>query len=89
MKCRLSPVATLLAALAEHAWLPARAQLHLHPPIPFQGLAEGVPRSMVPDQNGRADYFGASINQAVGTMQVAAHGGQVVCDEALAKGVFR
>ena len=28
------------------------------------GVCEGSPRSIFPDHNGRADYHGASINQA-------------------------
>jgi hypothetical protein len=48
-----------------HARLRAASAEH-----PAQGLAEGVPHSLVPDQDGRADYFGSSINQAARCMQV-------------------
>ena len=33
---------------------------------------------------GRADYHGSSINRAARYMDAGAHGGQVVCEEALA-----
>ena len=32
------------------------------------GLSEGVPGSIRPDHNGRADYFGASVNKAARLM---------------------
>jgi hypothetical protein len=53
------------------------------------GVCEGTPRSLVADHFGRADYFGTSTNQAARYMDVAAHGGQVACEAALAKAVFR
>lgn len=53
------------------------------------GICEGVPRSLVADHAGKADYFGASVNCAARYMDVAAHGGQVACEAALAKAVFR
>jgi hypothetical protein len=34
------------------------------------GLCEGSPRSVIPDHMGRADYHGASINQAARFMDV-------------------
>ena len=39
------------------------------------GICEGSPRSILPDHMGRADYFGASINQAARFMD-AGEGGQ-------------
>ncbi len=41
------------------------------------GLCSGVPNNIEPDHLGRADYHGASINQAARFMDAAAHGGQV------------
>jgi hypothetical protein len=41
------------------------------------GVCEGPPKSILPDHLGRADYHGASINQAARYMDAAAHGGQV------------
>ena len=48
------------------------------------GVCAGEPRTILPDHLGRADYHGASVNQAARYMDAAAHGGQVVCEEALA-----
>lgn len=48
------------------------------------GICEGFARSILPDHMGRADYHGASINQAARFMDAAAHGGQIACEEALA-----
>eukprot|EP00775_Hariotina_reticulata_P008470 gene8470-8653_t len=53
------------------------------------GVCQGSPRTIMPDHLGRADYHGASINQAARYMEVAAHGGQVVCDMALAAQVAK
>lgn len=53
------------------------------------GLSEGPPRSILPDNNGRADFYGESVNQAARFMNAAAHGGQVVCEARLAEAVFR
>ncbi len=39
------------------------------------GVCEGSPRSILPDHMGRADYFGASINQAARFMD-AGEGGR-------------
>ncbi|EFJ44638.1 hypothetical protein VOLCADRAFT_95039 [Volvox carteri f. nagariensis] len=57
------------------------------PPVLFRmkiGLCEGCPRSITPDHVGRADYHGASVNQAARYMDAAAHGGMVVVEEGLA-----
>ena len=48
------------------------------------GLCEGCPKSILPDHMGRADYHGASVNQAARYMDAAAHGGQIACEEAQA-----
>ncbi|GLI65643.1 hypothetical protein VaNZ11_009242 [Volvox africanus] len=48
------------------------------------GLCEGCPRSIIPDHIGRADYHGASINQAARYMDAAAHGGMVALEASLA-----
>ncbi|GIL61956.1 hypothetical protein Vafri_16318 [Volvox africanus] len=48
------------------------------------GLCEGCPRSIIPDHVGRADYHGASINQAARYMDAAAHGGMVALEANLA-----
>jgi hypothetical protein len=53
------------------------------------GVCEGLPRSVVPDCAGRADFHGESINAAARYMDAAAHGGQVVCEAALVERVFR
>jgi class 3 adenylate cyclase len=53
------------------------------------GVCEGRPRSLVADHVGRADYFGASVNQAARYMDAAAHGGQVACELDFATAVFR
>ena len=58
---------------------PAAARCRLR-----MGVCEGVPRAIVPDHLGRADYHGASINSAARYMDAAAHGGQIVCDAAMA-----
>ncbi|GAX72947.1 hypothetical protein CEUSTIGMA_g402.t1 [Chlamydomonas eustigma] len=52
------------------------------------GVCEGVPSSISPDYVGRADYIGASVNQAARYMDAAAHGGQVACERSLAHKVF-
>lgn len=41
------------------------------------GVCCGVPKTIIPDHLGRADYHGASINQAARYMDAGAHGGQV------------
>ncbi|KXZ47811.1 hypothetical protein GPECTOR_32g423 [Gonium pectorale] len=48
------------------------------------GVCEGSPRSVIPDHIGRADYHGASINQAARFMDAAAHGGMVALEASLA-----
>ncbi|GAX78738.1 hypothetical protein CEUSTIGMA_g6175.t1 [Chlamydomonas eustigma] len=53
------------------------------------GVSEGVPSSVLPDHMGRADYLGASVNQAARFMDAAAHGGQVVCCEDVALRVMK
>ena len=40
------------------------------------GLSEGVPGSIRPDHNGRADYFGASVNKAARLMGAGERGGR-------------
>lgn len=52
------------------------------------GLAEGHPNSVLPDHNGRANYYGGSVNRAARYMDAAAHGGQVVTDVELARKVI-
>ena len=52
------------------------------------GVCEGKPRSILPDHLGRADYHGASINQAARYMDAAAHGGMIACEAELAAKVF-
>ena len=47
------------------------------------GVCEGVPRAIVPDHLGRADYYGECINSAARYMSGAAHGGQIVLQEKL------
>ena len=44
------------------------------------GICEGPPRSIIPDHLGRADYHGASINQAARYMDAAAHGGMIALE---------
>lgn len=39
------------------------------------GVCEGSPRSILPDHMGRADYHGASINQAARFMDAGEGGG--------------
>lgn len=53
------------------------------------GLCEGVPRAMLPDHAGRADYYGSSINQAARMTDAAAHGGQIALELALALAVLK
>jgi class 3 adenylate cyclase len=53
------------------------------------GVCEGRPRSLVANEEGRADYFGASVNQAARYMDAAARGGQVACDLQLVEAAFR
>ncbi|GFR47268.1 hypothetical protein Agub_g8955, partial [Astrephomene gubernaculifera] len=48
------------------------------------GICEGSPRSIIPDHLGRADYHGASINQAARYMDAAAHGGMIALEASLA-----
>ena len=48
------------------------------------GLCEGIPKCILPDHVGRADYHGAFVNQAARYADAAAHGGQIVTDVALA-----
>lgn len=51
------------------------------------GICEGMPRSIIPDHMGRADYHGASINQAARYMDAAAHGGMIAVEAVLAQKV--
>lgn len=46
---------------------------------------EGVPRSILPDHEGRADYHGQSINMAARFMDKGARGGQIACTRELAE----
>ena len=39
------------------------------------GVCEGVPGSIMPDHMGRADYHGASVNQAARFMDAGEEGG--------------
>jgi len=41
------------------------------------GICEGAPRCVMPDHAGRADFHGATVNQAARFMDAAAHGGMV------------
>lgn len=41
------------------------------------GVCQGHPKAIFPDHLGRADYHGASVNQAARYMDAGAHGGQV------------
>jgi hypothetical protein len=49
---------------------------------------EGVPRSIIPDHEGRADYHGASINMSARFMDKGARGGQIACTLELAQQVM-
>lgn len=49
---------------------------------------EGVPRSILPDHEGRADYHGQSINMAARFMDKGAKGGQIACTRELAEHVM-
>jgi class 3 adenylate cyclase len=53
------------------------------------GVCKGRPRSLVANEEGRADYFGASVNQAARYMDAAACGGQVACEIQLIEAVFK
>ena len=47
-----------------------------HPPHRIKmGVCEGVPGSIMPDHMGRADYHGASVNQAARFMDAGERGG--------------
>ena len=48
------------------------------------GMGEGVPRAIRPGTLGHADYLGDFVGQAARYMDISAHGGQVVCEEAVA-----
>ena len=47
---------------------PATRQPVFRGPRMKMGIAEGVPGSITPDHNGRADYLGPSVNQAARLM---------------------
>lgn len=51
-------------------------------------VGEGVPRSILPDHEGRADYHGQSINMAARFMDKGARGGQIACTRELAEHVL-
>jgi hypothetical protein len=53
------------------------------------GMCEGVPKCILPDHVGRADYHGSFVNQAARYADAAAHGGQIVTDVALAEKVLQ
>jgi len=53
------------------------------------GLAEGQPNSVLPDHEGRANYYGSSVNKAPRFMDAAAHGGQVVTNLELIRKLFQ
>ena len=55
---------------------PATGQLSFRGPRIKMGLSEGVPGSIRPDHNGRADYFGASVNKAARLMDAGKRGGR-------------
>ncbi len=62
--------AAMLTLMLKHSACAADARLKM-------GICEGCPNTIMPDHLGRADYHGASINQAARYMDAAAHGGQV------------
>lgn len=67
-------------ALRHPAWPPAKAPggaLLARGPRLKMGVCEGAPRAVIPDHAGRADYHGASVNQAARYMDAAAQGGMV------------
>uniref|UniRef100_A0A383VRV6 Guanylate cyclase domain-containing protein n=1 Tax=Tetradesmus obliquus TaxID=3088 RepID=A0A383VRV6_TETOB len=66
----------------------AEGQLVFRGPRLKMGVCEGVPRTIIPDHLGRADYHGSSINQAARYMDAGAHGGQIACEAELAAAVF-
>lgn len=49
---------------------------------------EGIPQSILPDHEARADYHGASINMAARFMDKGARGGQIACTLELAQHVM-
>ena len=55
---------------------PATGQLSFRGPRIKMGMSEGVPGSIRPDHNGRADYFGASVNKAARLMDAGKRGGR-------------
>jgi hypothetical protein len=66
-----------------------RGKLVFRGPRLKMGMCQGVPQRVMPDHLGRADYYGPSVNQAARYMDAAAHGGQVVADLGLMKGVVK
>jgi len=66
-----------------------RGKLVFRGPRLKMGVCEGTPQKVMPDHLGRADYYGPSVNQAARYMDAAAHGGQVVADIGLMKGVVK
>ena len=64
---------------------PSTGELIWRGPRLKMGLAKGQPRSIMPDHVGRADYHGVSVNNAARYCAVAAHGGQIVLEQALAE----
>ena len=66
-----------------------RGKLVFRGPRLKMGVCEGAPQKVMPDHLGRADYYGPSVNQAARYMDAAAHGGQVVADVGLMKGVVK
>jgi hypothetical protein len=64
-------------------------QLLFRGPRLKMGVCEGLPRAISADHLGRADYHGASVNQAARYMDAAAHGGAVACELSLAERALR
>lgn len=71
-----------------HAVLRCAAALLQHAVLLLWCTGEGVPRSILPDHEGRADYHGQSINLAARFMDKGACGGQIACTRELAEHVM-
>ena len=65
-------------------WDESTGELLFRGPRLKMGMCEGQATSVIPDHLGKADYHGASINQAARFMDAAAHGGQIACEEHVA-----
>ena len=68
---------------------PSVRQLLFRGPRLKMGVCEGCPRTISPDHLGRADFQGASVNQAARYMAAAAHGGMIACELSLAQRVLQ